>query len=825
MALNDKKITSYTDNVKSLSDYPSDDGITAAQLKAIFDGRTDKEVKSAINGIIDELTATTGAAQIGTKDGNTVQAALDGKVSSDAGKGLSSNDFTDTEKAKLAGVETGANRTVVDSTLSAESANPVQNKAVQAALDSKVSAQAGKGLSTNDYTTAEKQKLSGIAEGATKTIVDEALSASSENPVQNKAVSAALDAKVNAANPQFSGTPTINTSGAGELRVRNNAGFQNFVEVSVTPGDADDKPIFTIKRGNTAETFDTGKIYTSYDPQPADSALSATSTNPVQNKAVKAALDAKANKNAPIIQNKLYVQTGTTDDTTPAAPHMSVFPASDGACIRYGEGNIMTPTLKITENGLFFNQDGDDYKVYAENNKPPVDAALSSTSTNPVQNKAVHAALAEKANIDTPWFSGDAVFSGGVNTTFNPKYKVLLSDNTAKLQFSSDISPIPDGLVFGDGSLKFLTAGKEYAVYTEGNPPPVERYNGASPIDPSTVRDIFRCAMTYTNNKDSFAYTSSGSGTLFDADFSASAPKIDCSSLMMAWIMGIPYEYSKYAGKDNIKHYGYGLDLPANPYASDRPNRYYTHELAHYFNEQGWCFKPNENYSNIAPGDIIFVSFASGDGQSEFHDSAYMQIDHCLLVLGYKDATHLTCLHTSASYTLNFFDVPILPSNYDSTSTSNYNDAIKLVARLPFRRSCGIVQTPVVTDATEKTTSTTNGLLATLTLSSPLKKNTPYTLVAHVENAATQTAPSSSNYFGIRASYSSGASDATIFSWQRNVNPKDNLYRCYFSVEDDPITQLKLYVLSTNVAGHKYKFCGLFEGLVAPTPNNDGTFN
>ena len=768
MALNEKKITSYTDNVKTLSDYPSDDGITAAQLKAIFDGRTDKEVKSAINGIIDELTATTGAAQLGTADGGSVQTALDSKVSAQAGKGLSTNDYTTAEKQKLSGIAAGATKTIVDAALSASSENPVQNKSVKAALDTKANKAAPiiqnklyVQTGTTDGATPAAPHMSvfpvsggaciryGEGNAMTPTLkitengllfnqdgddykvyaennkppADAALSATSTNPVQNKAVKAALDAKANAANPQFSGTATINTSGAGELRVRNNAGNRNFVELSVTPGDEDAALELKLKRGNTAETFDTGKIYTSYDPQPADSALSATSTNPVQNKAVKAA-------------------------------------------------------------------------------------------------------LAEKADINTPWFSGDAVFSGGVNTTFNPKYKVLLSDNTATLQFSSDISPIPDGLVFGDGSLKFLTAGKEYAVYTEGNPPPVERYNGASPIDPATVRDIFRCAMTYTNNKDSFAFTSSGNGTLFDADFSASSPKIDCSSLMMAWIMGIPYEYSKYAGKDNIKHYGYGIDLPANPYVSDRPNRYYTHELAHYFNDQGWCFKPNEDYSNIAPGDIIFVSFASGDGQSEFHDSAYMKIDHCLLVLGYKDATHLTCLHTSALYTLNFFDVPILPSNYDSTSTSNYNNAIKLVARLPFRRSCGIVQTPVVTDATEKTTtSTTNGLLATLTLSAPLKKNTPYTLIAHLENAATQTAPSSSNYFGVRASYSSGASDATIYSWQRNVNPKDNLYRCYFVVEDDPITQLKLYVLSTSVAGHHYKFCGLFEGLVAPTPNSDGTFN
>ena len=54
----------------------------------------------------------------------------------------------------------------------------------------------GKGLSTNDYTTAEKNKLSGIAEGANKTTLDSALSSSTTNPVQNKVVNTALNAKV-----------------------------------------------------------------------------------------------------------------------------------------------------------------------------------------------------------------------------------------------------------------------------------------------------------------------------------------------------------------------------------------------------------------------------------------------------------------------------------------------------------------------------------------------------------------------------------------------------------------------------------------------------
>lgn len=57
----------------------------------------------------------------------------------------------------------------------------------------KVDKVAGKGLSTNDYTTAEKNKLSGIAEGANKTVVDDKLNDTSTNPVQNKVVHSAIN--------------------------------------------------------------------------------------------------------------------------------------------------------------------------------------------------------------------------------------------------------------------------------------------------------------------------------------------------------------------------------------------------------------------------------------------------------------------------------------------------------------------------------------------------------------------------------------------------------------------------------------------------------
>lgn len=121
-----------------------------------------------------------------------------GKVDVVDGKGLSSNDYTTAEKNKLTGIETGANKTIVDSTFSILSDNPVKNSVISAALagkanlvhthsdkanldhthddryytesevdgmlGNKVTVVSGKGLSTNDFTTAEKNKLAGIAD-------------------------------------------------------------------------------------------------------------------------------------------------------------------------------------------------------------------------------------------------------------------------------------------------------------------------------------------------------------------------------------------------------------------------------------------------------------------------------------------------------------------------------------------------------------------------------------------------------------------------------------------------------------------------------------
>jgi hypothetical protein len=138
--------------------------------------------------------------QVNTKL-NALQAKIDAKVDVVEGKVLSTNDYTTEEKNKLKGIASNAQVNKINSislngtALTIDSAKnvdiPVITKDTEeltnyykkdeiyskadvdskfsdntTALDGKVDKVTGKGLSTNDYTTIEKNKLKGIANGA-----------------------------------------------------------------------------------------------------------------------------------------------------------------------------------------------------------------------------------------------------------------------------------------------------------------------------------------------------------------------------------------------------------------------------------------------------------------------------------------------------------------------------------------------------------------------------------------------------------------------------------------------------------------------------------
>lgn len=116
--------------------------------------------------------------------------------------------------SKVSEVEEKMEEFEVDSNLSISSIHPVQNKVITEALNNKVSKEADKGLSTNDFTDEEQSKLDGIEAGAEVNVlesisingekltatnkgvniyVDKSMSDYSENPVQNKVIKKYID--------------------------------------------------------------------------------------------------------------------------------------------------------------------------------------------------------------------------------------------------------------------------------------------------------------------------------------------------------------------------------------------------------------------------------------------------------------------------------------------------------------------------------------------------------------------------------------------------------------------------------------------------------
>ena len=126
-------------------------------------------------------------------------AAIAGKVDKVEGKGLSTEDYTTAEKTKLAGIEANANNyTLPTATASALGGVKVGDNL---AIDSSTGVLSGNysAASTSAaglMSAADKTKLDGIAAGATAVTVDNSITSSSENPVQSAAIYTALAGKV-----------------------------------------------------------------------------------------------------------------------------------------------------------------------------------------------------------------------------------------------------------------------------------------------------------------------------------------------------------------------------------------------------------------------------------------------------------------------------------------------------------------------------------------------------------------------------------------------------------------------------------------------------
>lgn len=318
------------------------------------------------------------------------------------------------DKAKLDVVEDGANKTVVDAALDAASTNPVQNKAVKTALDGKagtsVATTSANGLMSKD----DKTKLDGVEYGANKTTVDAALDSASENPVQNKAVKAALDGKLS----------TLGGEISGHLRVGLTVSAEGSVSVGRTSTDTG---IHFEKAAS-----DAGRISHGSDPMTGVSPIArlkvadptedddAVTKKYVDDRAVRydaaqtldEAQQFQARKNIGAIghdspQFQGFLALAPANAPLGTGVGLSPIGSGNDFALDISDVNEGTPTLLTGVKTPTDTHTNAAATVEYVKNKisevtasggVDVDNALSATSTNPVQNKVITSALNGKAD-------------------------------------------------------------------------------------------------------------------------------------------------------------------------------------------------------------------------------------------------------------------------------------------------------------------------------------------------------------------------------------------------------------------------------------------
>lgn len=230
--------------------------------------------------------------------------------------------------------------TTVDDALSTTSTNPVENRVITNALDNKQEQ-----LTVNPTGTAEasleKVTIDGIIYNISSatTTVDDALSTTSTNPVENRVITNALNDKVDSS--------TLN---AMSLKISDQLSQDPSAEIAQS---------LTITVGGAST------IYNLPTQIIVDDALSPTSTNPVQNGVITTELNLKVSRSE--LEDSMDSFTFSTERM---------------------EGGSNLGSIAI----------GTDIWNIPESKTITVDDALSDTSENPVQNKVIKSALDLKLN-------------------------------------------------------------------------------------------------------------------------------------------------------------------------------------------------------------------------------------------------------------------------------------------------------------------------------------------------------------------------------------------------------------------------------------------
>ena len=312
--------------------------------------------------------------------------------------------------------------TVFDTALSATSTKGVQNKTIYTALNNKVDKEDGKGLSTNDYTTADKNKLQNIenkannythpsytqrSSGLYKITVDASGHVSGVTAVAKSDITAlgipAQDTTYSVAttgsNGLMSSSDKSKLNGIASGAEVNQNAFSNILVGSTTIAADKKTDTLTLAAGNNVTlTPDVSGDKITISATNTTYSVATTSSNGLMSAADKKKLDGIAananNYTHPSYTNKA---SGLYKITVDALGHVSAATAvakSDITALGIPAQDTTYSTATTSTSGLMSAADKKKLDGIASGaNKTVIDSALNSTSTNPVQNKVINSAI------------------------------------------------------------------------------------------------------------------------------------------------------------------------------------------------------------------------------------------------------------------------------------------------------------------------------------------------------------------------------------------------------------------------------------------------
>lgn len=295
--------------------------------------------------------------------------------------------------------------------------------------------------------------------------------------------------------------------------------------------------------------------------------------------------------------------------------------------------------------------------------------------------------------------------------------------------------------------------------------------------DPSVINRLSEIFISYYKQNENFHY--GHENTLLRPDFKIDEPwYMNCSSFSTAMILGIPFENSKYNGKDNIQNgFGwYDKDFIQWVTGSDNIHFYkYSHNLARYLNDRGYTLPESQNnIENLQPGDVLFYNLENKD---PFNNPFYYKgIDHSATFAFRVNDNRFAVWEVwgeSQVFGLGYYD------------NSYFDEHIKLVARLPKaysdnKQHANLARNPYdsITKIIEANSSFPNTLIKNVVLSRPIQAYKYYTVIAKLRFLTDRKNAFPYVRYSKRANFSYSGMIET---------PKDDIYYIPFCLTNEEI--------------------------------------